>query len=1169
MSQARSLVIVLTAFRRNLLSPDEFLQVARALMAEPQGGIDELLGSRLEGPMLEEVIAAADEKIAESGGQANDAIQTLVARKDDSLSPEYESAVREVLAEYRSDQESNEADSGNSLARGVAEPTPLNLDATYITAEHDAKLGETAHFPNGREKESHDEETILRQREVRPPETRTRYLLTRIEGAGGLGRVWLARDPLLKREVALKENIPGKGSSEGTQRLIREAQITGLLEHPNIIPVYELGQRVEDGEPFYTMRFVKDQTLVTYIQQFHQNREEGRVDWMTLRQLLESFIGVCNAIAYAHDHGIMHRDLKPPNVMMGDFGEVIVLDWGLASFMGEPEDDVSLEDAESVDPDQQMMSMDGQIIGTPSYMAPEQALGERSRMGVATDVYGLGGILFSILTGVSPNSRRKDGSTHRGTAAMLKSIRNGEIPQPRDLEGWVPKPLNAICSKALALEPEDRYETASKLADDVRRWMADEPVSCFAEAFSVKALRWLRRHRTWAKAISVSLILIATVSTAAGISIEAARRNEFAARAAADQAYIAEREAREAADTARSEAVAQFQNARDAVDKSLTGFSSVLEYFPAAGPIREQLLQEAAADYEQFAAVSSDIPEVRAEAGNAWTRLGDVRMTLKQTDEAATAYSRAIDTFEKLGQEFPDDPDYMILRAINYGRLSVVNDARAESKQAAQLFEQAEALLRPLVDLDSPKPLARDALATLLLNRARVSERLRRQDDAREQLARARDQLDALVAEQDLDKYRYRLAAAYNVSGTIELQFGNFEAAVTAFKAARTEYSGLSVRHQDDPRYFEGLAGSKVAMANALNQLGDPAEALEQTESALEDYLLLSEARPGIPDYQRNAAIAQINMAQTLLHIGASQDARPHCMQALERLTALLTRFPDEELYLNAHATCSSTLGMILRDLNEDDSAIQLFENSIALFTRLAEEVRDVPEYRRRLGISLSSLGRTLHKLEDYTGAGEAFNNALLVLEEMVTSDDTDADTRNALAWVNFHLGMLLHETGETDAATKQFAQAFAEWSRLVKISASPERLHDLAFLLVHCPVSAFQDAAAAVDRTTQATEKASRNPRYWNIRGLAVLRTGDAAEAVRCVTVAQSLRHRKNAADEFILALAESERGNSDVARQYLTQGIEVMKTQQPGNIELLRLLQEAESRSGMPAED
>lgn len=1164
MAQLRNLMIILAAFRRGMLTTVRFREVARVLIDEPAADIRDLLESSVNTQMLKEMISLVDAKLAESDGQTPTALAAFVDEEVSSSSPEFRSAAREVVDEFRS-RASSGASGGKGTSESTSESRNVALNATFITAQEAGPFNQTVHYAPDESSAEADaaanEETIQRKKEVATQGTRTRYLLTRVEGAGGLGQVWLARDPLLRREVALKENIPGKGTAEGSKRLVREAQITGVLEHPNIIPVYELGHRPEDGEPFYTMRFVKDETLARYIKRFHKQRKSGDVDWMALRQLLDSFVGVCNAMAYAHDNGVMHRDLKPSNVMMGDFGEVIVLDWGLASFLGEQESDVDLNGVEAVDPDHQLKTMDGQIIGTPAYMAPEQANGERSRMGIATDIYGLGGILFAILTGEAPNNRRRDGSTHRGTAAMLMCISSGEIAQARDLEHWIPKPLNAICSKALALRPEDRYPTAAKLADDVRRWMADEPVSCFDEPFSVTVLRWLRRHRTWAKAISVSLILIATVSTVAGIWIEAARRDEAAARAAANDAYLAEHDARETADAARQEALEHFQNARDAVDKSLTGFSSVLEYFPAAESVREKLLEEAAADYERFASEQSDVPEIRAEAGNAWSRLGDVRITLKQAERAATAYSRAIATFESLCDEFPENEEYTIRLAVSCGRLSALNDSRGEDDDATRLFDRAEALLTPLIDGDNPPLLARDALAALLLNRARMAERLRDEDGARILMKRASQQLDALIAERDLDEYRFRRASAHHVAGTIELQFGNFKAAVAAFEESRTEFSNLSLKHRDDPRYFEGLAGSKVAMANALSELGQQEEAFAQNESAIEDYELLSEARPGIPDYQRNAAITEINIAQILFTDGASLDARPYGMKALEELTALLSRFPNEESYLNAHATCSSALGMILRDLNEDESALQLFDNAITLFGRLATEVPAVPEFRRRLGISLSSLGRTLHKLGRHEEAAEAFGNAQQVFEQSLISDETDEDTRNALAWVTFHLGMLLHETGEMDAATRQFAASFAEWSRLVKESASTDRLYNFAFLLLHCPISEFHDGETAVERCIEATEAAPRNPRYWNLRALAALRTDDATECVRCVTVAESFRLRENAADSFLRGLAESHRGNAKAASEHLEKGIAIMDTQQPGNVELIRLRQELEA--------
>ncbi|MBC7816628.1 MAG: serine/threonine protein kinase [Planctomycetaceae bacterium] len=165
--------------------------------------------------------------------------------------------------------------------------------------------------------------------------TTERFTLIREIGEGGLGKVWLARDNDLARDVAIKEIKPGTESSQAARRLIREAQITGQLQHPNIVPVYEVNR---GGRPFYAMKLVKGETLSEAIQRHHAQRRTGQADPLSLPRLLNAFVSLCEALADAHSRGVIHRDLKPQNIVLGESGEVIVLDWGLAKVIGEPDD---------------------------------------------------------------------------------------------------------------------------------------------------------------------------------------------------------------------------------------------------------------------------------------------------------------------------------------------------------------------------------------------------------------------------------------------------------------------------------------------------------------------------------------------------------------------------------------------------------------------------------------------------------------------------------------------------------------------------------------------------------------------------------------------------------------------------------------------------------------
>jgi PAS domain S-box-containing protein len=257
-------------------------------------------------------------------------------------------------------------------------------------------------------------------------------------------------------------------------RFLQEARITGQLEHPGIVPVYELARQDGTEQSYYIMRFVKGRTLSEVIAEYHRHRVKGEVPSYDLVALLNSFVAVCNTVAYAHSRGIIHRDLKGQNVVLGDFGEVVLLDWGLAKRVKLPGDsaadtaefapggriDPNLVLSDAVEPD---LTLDGQAVGTPAFMAPEQAAGRIDQIGVRTDVYGLGAILYQILTGQTP-------FTGADVTAVLKKVQSQDPIPPRQLNDEVPVFLEAACLKALAKDPADRYSSARELAREIEHW---------------------------------------------------------------------------------------------------------------------------------------------------------------------------------------------------------------------------------------------------------------------------------------------------------------------------------------------------------------------------------------------------------------------------------------------------------------------------------------------------------------------------------------------------------------------------------------------------------------------------------------------------------------------------------------------------------------------------
>jgi eukaryotic-like serine/threonine-protein kinase len=365
-----------------------------------------------------------------------------------------------------------------------------------------------------------------------PGSAAQRYRILRPHARGGLGEVFVAQDEELHREVALKE-IQQQHSDQPASRarFLLEAEITGGLEHPGIVPVYGLGLHA-DGRPFYAMRFIKGDSLKDAIDRFHQAdaalRDPGERS-LALRQLLRRFIDVCNAIAYAHSRGVIHRDLKPQNIMLGPYGETLVVDWGLAKSLGRRDAAAGPVEATWLptrSTDSGLTQM-GSVFGTPGYMSPEQAAGNLQELGPATDIYSLGATLYCLLTGKPP--------IHDDDVVLaLARVQRGEFPPPRQVKPLVSAALEAICLKALAKQPAERYPSARELARDVEHWLADEPVAAHRERWWQRAARWARHHQA-AMAAGTAAVLVALLLGGAGAFAwqrEQARREAEQARQA-------------------------------------------------------------------------------------------------------------------------------------------------------------------------------------------------------------------------------------------------------------------------------------------------------------------------------------------------------------------------------------------------------------------------------------------------------------------------------------------------------------------------------------------------------------------------------------------------------------------------------------------------------------
>jgi len=306
------------------------------------------------------------------------------------------------------------------------------------------------------------------QTEMQTPDlSGTRYRPLKFLGQGGMGTVWLVEDSVLHRPVALKILTAENSSADLAARLMQEAVVLARLEHPGIVPVHDAGT-LPDGRTFYCMKHVEGQTL------------DQHVDQLPLRQRLLLFQRIAEPLAFAHSRGIIHRDLKPANIMVGAFGEVLIMDWGLAKLMGNagtatPKES-SLPSGRISTPTEEKTrttTAHGTVLGTPGYMAPEQERGEVNRIDQRTDIFALGSILHYL-------SREKSG-------------------EPNQLAS---RPLRAICAEAMAPEMSARYASVQDLAADVGKYLDDMPVSAYRENIFERMARLVSRNR-----VAVVLVL--------------------------------------------------------------------------------------------------------------------------------------------------------------------------------------------------------------------------------------------------------------------------------------------------------------------------------------------------------------------------------------------------------------------------------------------------------------------------------------------------------------------------------------------------------------------------------------------------------------------------------------------------------------------------------------
>ncbi len=736
-----------------------------------------------------------------------------------------------------------------------------------------------------------------------------RYRRVRLHAAGGLGEIHIAEDTELGRMVALKRiKAECLADARNVQRFLREAQITAYLEHPGVAPVYGLVWDA-DGQPAYAMRFVEGETLKHAIERFYQSqslesarRPEGGDEphrspterRLAFRQLLTHFVAACNAVAYAHNRGVLHRDLKPANILLGQFGETLVVDWGLAKKVGQVDQakadlEGTLTPAEESLGDATAM---GQAVGTPAFMAPEQAAGRWDVVGPAADVYGLGATLYQLLTGRPP---------FRGENkfAVLALVQRGDLVPPRQVNRDVPAALEAVCRKAMALEPGQRYATAAELAREVERWLADEPVVACREPWTVRLARAARRHQTAVVGAAVFLIsAVTTLAFSTGLIWREQRRT-------AEQQQYTQQEWSRAEDNlnvARGLAL----NLLDVAEKHLSKL-------PRTEPLRREMTD---------------------------TALETVRQLLRQR---------------------PNDPDLREKTAKFYRHSANLHRLFNEVEVAGQFYTESIQLLDALIAASPQQQLYRDRLAETLRDYSQLLIKIGRLREAADILRRSIDTAEGLRADSpEQPDYQRTLAISLNDLGGVEYSRGQFAASATSSRTSADLFRNLLGVSPKESRPFDGLflAMSLTRLAASQRELGQIEAALSTHAESLTQLRALLQ-RGNDQNVRHFLGRGLVEQARTLTEIPDRQsEAERDLGQALGIWEQLQKPYPDNPLYREWPAVAYEARARVRVARGRPGPAEEDLDASRRALVKLVQEFPDLPSYRGHLGRTYAALGR-------------------------------------------------------------------------------------------------------------------------------------------------------------------------------------------------------------------
>ncbi len=827
-------------------------------------------------------------------------------------------------------------------------------------------------------------------------------------GRGGMGVVYRAVQPALNRQVAIK--MIGKSSQASKLELTRfrlEAEASAALNHPNIVQVYDVGEI--DGQPYIAMELVQGGTLSEYLQRRPLEYKEATLLMIELTQ----------AVQHAHSSGIVHRDLKPSNILLVSSREESasaslpkpkIADFGLAKRI-----DLSAG-----------VSSSGNILGTPSYMSPEQIVGDTKLVGPPADVYSLGAVLYETLVGRPPFK----GANAIETIALVKST---NPVRPSTLRAGFPKDLETICLKCLEKSTSDRYPSAKALLDDLERFRDGRPILAKPASLARRSLDWSKRHPTLCASIAASIFAVVGVISV-GLVYNASLQRAL-----------------QTAKGERSRANDNFQVAFQSVEQMLdrVGFAQLAQT-PEMEDVREKLLSDAVAFYSKLLEGQPDADvESRRQYYRALFRLGQIQWTLGQQDSALKSLGDSIDLQKKLVDQAPDRHELQHELAASYITKSQITQDKDDYQMSIRLLE---AIVNdyPVCKIDLAQAVNNLAIATPSMEQ-REKLHLRAQELRKELLANSPS--DA--------KLQYSLAETQHNLAFLYFTTGRKLEAEAAYRDALQMFETLAKNHQSVTDYHRALAECLAHMANMAHSAQRPEEAIELIRRAISTSRLLAARFPKIPSMREAVTRGLSNEAAFQIAASRFDQASLLAEEAVKIASQLKEEFPGSH-YQFIEANSLTIWATALSGGLKMQAAQAAFERASTIYDELLIAEPENTDLQSEAGVQFMNYSNVLRP-ENPARAAQLNDRSVALLEQVFEKFPQRTDVHSYL--FNAH-----GARASSYEAMSNFQQAISSWSRALEL-APPERKVGMGLLRALSMARAGQ-----IDSATEAADVLLQN---------------------------------------------------------------------------------------------